>query len=244
MYFCIGILACMRWMESRRPADAVVALLMLAACPLVKVPGRIWALLAVPALIVGLVPRRGMRIVGAGVAATVLCFLLFARTSPVILGYQLHLDFAPDWEALANSFFLYDNWHLLWYGAVVAALLGRRQLLAPRIAPLTAVVACGIVFLMLVMLFTNAREWVSDQSTVNRATLHLAPLVVVWMLMVFRAWMESLPAPSPDVASVAEESAPPAASPPELPPEAPPSPEAPSEGPSPPYPPAAAPIST
>ena len=43
----------------------------------------------------------------------------------MILGYHLHLDFAPDWEALANSFLLYDNWHLLWYGAIAVALLGR-----------------------------------------------------------------------------------------------------------------------
>ena len=50
--------------------------------------------------------------------------------------------------------------------------------MTPDAAPLTVVVAGGVLFLAFVLLFTNAREWLSDQTTVNRATLHLAPLVV------------------------------------------------------------------
>ncbi len=143
MYFCAGILACLRWHRTREPADAALALLLLAACPLLKIPGRIWVLFAVPALIVAFLPQRGPRIVGIGYVAVVGGLLLLAQTSPVIMGYHLHLDFSADWEALANSYFLYDNWHLLWYGAFAVALLGRRQLLAPQVAPLTAVVAGG-----------------------------------------------------------------------------------------------------
>jgi hypothetical protein len=217
MYFCVAILACLRWLTLREPVDAALALLFLAACLLLKIPGRIWALLALPALIAGLKPERGLRIVGAGYAAAVLGLLVLAQTNPVILSYQLHLDFAPDWEALANSFFLYDNWHLLWYGAFAVAVLGRRQLLAPQIAPLTVVVAGGMLFLTFVLVFTNARDWVSDQTTVNRATLHLAPLIVIWMLVVFRAWAQALrdaapaaiPAePTPDAPPAATATAP------------------------------------
>ena len=192
IYFCVGILACMRWLNTREPGDAVIALLMLAACPLLKIPGRIWALLALPALIVGMLPRRGPRVVAGGYAAALFGLLLLAQTNPVIMGYHLHLEFAPDWEALANSFFLYDNWHLLWYGAIAIALLGRRQLLSPKVAPLTVVVAGGVIFVAIVLLFTNARDWLSDQSTVNRASLHLAPLVAIWMLVVFREWAQEM----------------------------------------------------
>ena len=49
-----------------------------------------------------------------------------------------------------------------------------------------------MIFLSFVLLFTNARIWLSDQSTVNRASLHLAPLVCIWMLVMFRAWAQSL----------------------------------------------------
>jgi len=134
--------------------------------------------------------------------------LLLAQTSPVIMGYHLHLEFAPDWEALANSFFLYDNWHLLWSGALAAAVLGRRQLLSPQVAPLTMVVAGGVIFVAFVLLFTNARNWLSDQSTVNRATLHMAPVVAIWMLAVFRAWTQTLQIPATPPAPAAEAMAP------------------------------------
>ena len=49
----------------------------------------------------------------------------------------------------------------------------------------------GLFFLFVVFGFTNAREWVTDQTTVNRATLHLAPLMAVWMLLAFRAWAQA-----------------------------------------------------
>ena len=192
IYFCVAILAVVRWLRTREPADAALALLLIAACPLLKIPGRIWALLALPALIVGLVPRRGPRIVAAGYAAVLVGLLVLARTNPVVMGYQLHLDFVPDWDALAYSFLLYDNWHLLWYGAIAVALLGWRQSMTHSAGPLTVVVAGGVLFLSIVLLFTSAREWLSDQTTVNRATLHLAPLVVVWMLVMFRAWSQTL----------------------------------------------------
>jgi hypothetical protein len=60
---------------------------------------------------------------------------------------------------------------------------------------LTVVVAGGVLFIGFVLSFTNARDWVADQSTVNRATLHVAPLVAIWMLVVFRAWVQTLQAP-------------------------------------------------
>ena len=46
----------------------------------------------------------------------------------------------------------------------------------------------GLLFLLFGFAFTNASTWVDDQSTVNRATLHLAPLSVVWLLLVYRDW--------------------------------------------------------
>lgn len=84
------------------------------------------------------------------------------------------------------------NWNLLWYGALAVAVLARRHLLSREVAPYTAMVAAGLMFLLFGFAFTSARAWVEDQSTVNRATLHLAPLVIVWMLLSFRAWARHL----------------------------------------------------
>ena len=80
-------------------------------------------------------------------------------------------------------------------------------------APLTVVVAGGVIFVAFVLLFTNARNWLSDQTTINRATLHLAPLVAIWMLAVFRAWTQTLREPEaieppPDIPAPATVTAP------------------------------------
>ena len=80
------------------------------------------------------------------------------------------------------------NWNLLWYGVIAAAILAGPRLASAPVAPFTMIMAAGALFLAVVFTFTNAREWVETQTTINRAVLHLAPLSAVWMLVAFRAW--------------------------------------------------------
>jgi hypothetical protein len=107
------------------------------------------------------------------------------------------------WHGLVDAYLLFANWHLLWYAAIAAALLGRRQLLSPEAAPLTIVVAGGLMFLAFGFVFTNARDWVEDQSTVNRATLHIAPLLAIWTLLVLHRWSIAAPTHPPPRAAAA-----------------------------------------
>ncbi len=200
-YFALAALAGYRWSRQRDWSSAVLAVLFAAACPMIKIPGIVWMATLAPGLVVAMLPRRGPRLVLVGFAACMLALLALAQTQPVVLGYSLHLDFAPDWGALGNSYFLFGNWHLLWYGVIAAALAGRRQLLQPPLAVLTVVIIAGLLFLFFVFGFTNARDWVTDQTTVNRATLHLAPLICVWMLLVFHAWARVRASPAPAVAT-------------------------------------------
>ena len=93
------------------------------------------------------------------------------------------------------------TWNLLWYGIVAAAIIGMREWLAPKIAPLTMLVGAGMLFLFFVFAFTNARAWVESQTTVNRALLHLAPLLLVWAMLVFRAWANKRE-PEPEPAAI------------------------------------------
>ena len=190
-YYAAAALAAVRALQSRGIGDAIVAVILIAACPTIKTPGIVWALTLLPAIVFTLAGRYGLRIVVAGFVLALVTFGVLAQSAPVILGYRLHLDFAPDWTALGQSFFLLDNWHLLWYGVIAVAVLGRRQLLAPNIAPLTIVLVAGSLFLLLVFGFTNARAWVADQTTINRAVLHLAPLAALWALVVFHAWSKA-----------------------------------------------------
>jgi hypothetical protein len=151
-------------------------------------PGKIWLLVLIPGILVAWLPRYGLRIAAACFAVAAIGALVLTRIGLTILGYHLQLEFDMPWDGLSEAYFTFANWHLLFYGALAVALLGWRHLLSRELAPLTIIVAAGVAFLVFGFAFTNARLWVEDQSTVNRATLHLAPLIVVWMLMAFREW--------------------------------------------------------
>jgi hypothetical protein len=187
-YYAGAVLAFLRWTRSRSVRDAIVALFLAVACTQIKVPGLAWALTLVPGVVVALLPRRGPRYVVIGFAVALFALAVLAQTSPVIFHYRLHLDFDPAWRALAETHFLLANWHLLWYAAIAAALLAWRQLASPSLAPLSAVVVAGALFLVVVFSFTNARLWVTEQTTINRATLHVAPLAAVFTVLAFRAF--------------------------------------------------------
>jgi hypothetical protein len=125
---------------------------------------------------------------------------VLAFTHARIFQYEIHFNFDLDWDTLIGSYFVLGNWHLLWYGVLGAAVLAGRRIFAARLAPMTAIVVAGLSFLVFVLGFTSARDWSSEQTTVNRATLHLAPLMVVFAVMAFRefsgrwseGWRENL----------------------------------------------------
>jgi hypothetical protein len=197
MLTCIytaAALAFYRWTLGRDWRDAAVALLLALCCPLIKVPGAIWALTLLPGVVIALLPRRGPRVVGLAFAAGALLLLYLGQFSPVILGHRLHLDFEPPWRALGEAYFLFNNWHLLWYAVVALAIIGARRLFRPPLAPLSAVVASGLAFLGVVFTFVDVAAWVADFSAVNRLTLHLAPLLVLLCVLFWHELSQAQPA--------------------------------------------------
>ena len=190
-YLALTAFAWLRFVRTRRGGDLALALLLAGACVLVKNPGKLWLAMLVPGIVAAWFPRRGLRFAAACFAVAAIAALVLSRSGVTLLGYHLQLDFDMPWGGLTRAYFAFANWHLLFYAALAVAALGWRQLLSRELAPLTLVVAAGFAFLLFGFAFTNARIWVEDQSTVNRATLHLAPLIAIWMLMTFRAWARS-----------------------------------------------------
>ena len=203
-YYTAAALALLRWAQSRSYRDAAVALLFAVACTQIKNPGWFWALTLVPGAIVVLLPRYGVRVSVAGFAVAAFLLVALARMQFAMFGYRIHLNYDPPWVDLGESYFLLGNWHLLWYGVIIAAVLCGRQLLSRALAPLTMIVLGGLLFLFFVFGFTNASFYISDQSTVNRATLHFAPLIVVFMLLAWQAFAQRWIAAHPEPAAPTE----------------------------------------
>jgi hypothetical protein len=196
-YLVLGTIAALHAIRTRSTGDAVLAVLLLAAMPLVKNPGKAWIVMLMPAFIVAALPRLGLRIAAGLLAAAILALAVGARSGITLLGYKFYLQPLMHWGALFDAYFSFANWHLLWYAAIATAVLGGRHLLSREVAPFTVAIASGLLFLFIGFAFTHASQWVEDQSTVNRATLHLAPLVIVWMFACLRELLRGTREPEP-----------------------------------------------
>jgi hypothetical protein len=193
--YALSALALQRWALRRDRLDAALALLLALACPLIKPSGTLWALTLLPGVAVVLLPRRGLKIVAASFGVAALLVLALAQSDTTLAGYRLHLDYQPQWRSQVAAYLLLGNWHLLWYGAIAVALLGARTLLRPPLAPLAMVVAWGLALLLVAPAFSGASAALADFTVFNRATLHLAPLLVCLTLLVWRELTARAPGP-------------------------------------------------
>jgi len=189
--YTLAALATYRWCLRRDARDAIVALALACACPLIKNPGLVWALTLLPAVVVTLLPRHGLRALATGATIAIVVAFVLARTQWTVLGYPLRLDFAPAWRELVRTYFLMGNWNLLWYGLIVLWVVAARRLFKPPLLPLSVTVATGLAFLFIVFSITEAAVWMADLTTANRATLHLAPLLITSGMLIWNQLNQS-----------------------------------------------------
>jgi hypothetical protein len=188
--YAAAVLALTRWSRERGKRNLAVAVLLAIACTQIKNPGWFWAATLVPAALVVLLPRQGLRLSLIAFGVVAFAIAAMARMKLTLFNYRLDLDFDPPWRDLFESYFLFGNWNLLWFGVVAAAALAWKDILSRSLVPMTVAVIGGILFLFFVFAFTNASEFIADQTTVNRATLHLAPLMACYLTLAFRAFAQ------------------------------------------------------
>ena len=184
--YTLAALALHRWALDRDWRDAAIALLLALACPLIQPAGAVWALTLVPGAIVALLPRRGIRLVAAGFGVATLAVLALTQSETTILGHRLHLEFQPSWQSLIDSYLLFANWNLLWYCVIALALLGAPRLVRAPLAPMAMIIASGLAFVFVVFAYADAVARTVGVTTVNRATLQLAPLLVCAGVLLWR----------------------------------------------------------
>src|SRR5438552_4436899 len=191
--FGLAAIAFFVWLVTDDRRQLVLALLFAAMAPLFKIPGVLWSLTLVPAILVALYDRAGGRRALRWTLAIVIACLaeggyLYAkqRNFSVTL-YEAHAAPNPTTGIVLDNYLLLDNYHLLWYLLVAGLVVWWREATAKALRPATSLIAAGVAFLAVSFLFTNSAAWWGDYGTINRATIHLVPALVFYLLLISRA---------------------------------------------------------
>jgi len=200
--YALAALTLYRWTRIRDRRDAWLAAALAVCCPLIKTLGVGWALTLLAGIAVALMPSRGVKVVAIALAVVGLGLLSIGQLGFTGLSRQLALAFQSSWSSLAQNELLFANWHLFWYAAIALVVFGGRRLVRAPLAPLAMIAAAGVGLLIVVFAYPGLVALAGDYTTVNRATLHVAPLLVCLGALLWRE-LTTAPAPPPEAAPVA-----------------------------------------
>lgn len=178
----LAAFAFFHWTRTRNTWQGAMAILMGAGCILIKQPGIGWTLTLLPALWVVLQPRAGL-IVMLILGVPGMAMLLLFEKEFNLLGYTLKFTYTPVGRPLWDNLAVLDNWHFLFYLAAAALLISLPRLFAPACRAMTMVVCAALVFVMVIFFFTHTSVWVESYTVVNRAILHLVPMLSFYVMV-------------------------------------------------------------
>jgi hypothetical protein len=179
----LAAMAFFHWARTRDVWQGAMALMLGLGCILIKQPGIGWALTFLPALWVVFMPRAGLAGTAAAIIIGVAALFAAGEKNIDLLGYSLSLRFTADWTPFWENMMVMDNWHLLWFMAAAALVVSRRKLLAPACLSMTVLLFSALSFLAVVFFFTQAQAWAKDYTTINRALLHMAPMLLFYVMV-------------------------------------------------------------
>lgn len=191
----MAAMALWRWARTRERAEALLAVLCALALIAIKKEGVVWALTLLPPVLV-VVNRRVGLTAAALLGVAMLGYLLYGPAELNVLGYALRTAFSNVSLPLVEHFFEMDNWHLLWYVALVAIVLRWRVLFSAAMAPMTVTMLGASAFVFVVFFFSSAALGVADETLVNRLPLHMVPALAFYLAML---WQQA-PGRAPDAA--------------------------------------------
>lgn len=194
----------LRWFQHRGWRDALAALLLAALMLAVKLEGAVWLACLVAAVGLVLLPRGwrwGLLFVFPLLWAVALPFgglrvplpgLGMVRFDWGLIDIPtrgvLNLSWRPVLDEVLQALFLLPNWSLLWYLAPVVIVLRWRALRDSReLAVLTWFLAFGYAFLFVLFFLTDASAWAENFTSVNRVLMHIVPITVVWLSLLWAA---------------------------------------------------------
>ncbi|BAO45531.1 hypothetical protein [Thiolapillus brandeum] len=201
-FISLGAIAFFLWTLTRDPRQLILAILMAIAATQTKVPGIAWVAMLILAWLLSVAPR--ITITGILGGILVLSYLWISGGTSMdipLLGRlvlsperitlpgidSFTLDYHPVWKAFWQAWWVQGSW--LFFGwlfplVLIYAIFSRR--LSPRLLPATFLVVEAFLFLFITFFFTYHYASALDGTTINRATLHMVPMLFFYLLLLFQ----------------------------------------------------------
>ncbi len=201
-FYCLAVMAFINWSLTKNKTQAALMLIFSLACIQTKNPGIIWAATLLPAIFLSLLPGRWryMFLVSALVSCAI--WYNIGGFSVNVPGIGL-LSITPEFiaipgigsftieyhqvtEAFVMNGLIWGNWHIL--GWLVLMLFFPVLVNNIRIMPLLApsiLLLCGILFVYFVFFFTSHHQAAIDNTTINRASIHMLPALIYYVLLFY-----------------------------------------------------------
>ncbi len=206
-FFGLAAVAFFLWVETRSRLQLALAALLAIACTQTKVPGIVWAMLFLPAWLMAVAPRTTIIGMVAGITGLtyiwssggitldlpLLGTLIITPQRVTIPGIDsFAVEYHPVWQAFWKHYLIRDNWHLFAWIFPLALVYGIfRSGLSQRLLPATLLVAEAFLFLFITFFFTYHYAAALDGTTINRATLHMVPMLFFYLLLLFHSGKDS-----------------------------------------------------
>jgi len=182
----LGLMSAFHWLRTRHHADLLLTLLLVLAAAAMKPEGLVWASVFPLAY---LASRLGSKIFLASAAAGLLLMLVLFQLEGLRLTLPVLGSVTFGWPAslteLGWHLWVYDNWHLLFWGlgaALAVALLAlSRYDISPARLGLLAWVVFSLGGFLFLFLWTDSAEWARLGTANNRVMLQLVPGLVFWL---------------------------------------------------------------
>ena len=192
----LAAMACFHWLRSGDRRQGLLALGLALACSQIKVPGMVWMLTFVPALLLPRLSRRRLAQLATASAVAVVLWLASGGLSlrlpgghpfeltpqavrlPYLGNYSINLH-PGVLAAFAESAFSLASWHLFWYAWPLVVLWRSPFLLRDRASAFLFVLALSaFAFVGGSYLLTPLAAFALDFTQANRTALHMTPMLL------------------------------------------------------------------
>jgi hypothetical protein len=198
--YSLAGMAFLQWLRTGDPRQGWLALLFALACPLLKREGLIWMLTFLPPLLIARLSFKAMLWAGAGGLVSLIAWYAAGGISigelqltpnviriPSLGRFEIVLHLV--WEPFYQNLLVMNNWNLFWYLVIAALIFSAIHVITHRqFFIYFTFIASSLVVIFVTFFLTNNAAWAEYYTAINRILLHLVPILLFYILLLFHAY--------------------------------------------------------